>query len=681
MKFKHTFLAGVALLAVASCQQKNDGEGKQARKLLDPANLDTTVKPGDNFFMYANGTWLKNNPIPGSETRWGSFNELQENNYKALHDLLDEAAGNKNAAAGSAEQKVGDMYRSGMDSTGIEKAGIAPLNELFARIDAISDVNGLVNEITTEHTQGLGQVYGFYVSPDDKNVTKQICQFYQGGIGLPDRDYYFNQDERTNKIREAYKKYQVDMLKLMGEDEATATKDAADIYKLEESLAGASMTRVEMRDPYKLYNKYSVADLNKLTPGMDWNTAMQTMKITGQDSVIVGMPKFFGEVSKQLKATPLEVWKKYLKFHAVNDMAPYLSTSFDNLRFDFYGKTVRGQQEQKPRWKRVLNVVDGSVGELLGQMYVDKHFKPEAKKRMLELVNNLQTTYADRINRLDWMSDVTKQKAIAKLNTFMKKIGYPDKWRDYSKLTVVGNNYVANIMASSAFDYDYMINKLGKPVDKMEWQMTPPTVNAYYNPAFNEIVFPAGILQYPFFEQDADDAVNYGGIGAVIGHEMTHGFDDQGRQYDADGNLNDWWTKDDADKFMGKAKVVSDQFNGYTVLDSVHVNGDLTMGENLADLGGLAIAYEAFKKTEQGKSTEKIDGFTPDQRFFLSWAQVWRANTRDEEMFNRIKTDPHSPNLWRCNGPLSNMPQFYAAFNVQPGDKMYRPDSLRAKVW
>jgi putative endopeptidase len=681
MKFTHTFLAGVALLAMASCQQKNEGEGKQARKLLDPANMDTTVKPGDNFFMYANGTWLKNNPIPGSETRWGSFNELQENNYKALHELLDAAAGNKNAAAGSAEQKVGDMYRTGMDTVGIEKAGITPLNELFARIDGITDANGLINEIVTEQTQGMGQVFGFYVSPDDKNVAKEICQFGQGGLGLPDRDYYFNKDERTAKIRDAYKQYQIDMLKLMGEDEATATKDAAAIYALEEKLAGASMTRVEMRDPYKLYNKYSIDGMNKLTPGIDWHSVMQNLKAGGQDSVIVGMPKFFGEVNAQLKATPVDVWKKYLKFHAVNDMAPYLSSNFDNLRFDFYGKTVRGQKEQKPRWKRVLNIVDGSVGELLGQMYVDKNFKPEAKKRMLELVNNLQSTYADRINRLDWMSEETKKKAIAKLNTFMKKIGYPDQWMDYSKLTIGNDNYVKNIMASSAFDYDYMLGKLGRPVDKAEWQMTPPTVNAYYNPAFNEIVFPAGILQYPFFEQDADDAVNYGGIGAVIGHEMTHGFDDQGRQYDADGNLNDWWTKDDAEKFIAKAKVVSDQFNGYTVLDTVTVNGELTMGENLADLGGLAIAYEAFKKTEQGKGTEKIDGFTPDQRFFLSWAQVWRANTRDEEMFNRIKTDPHSPNLWRCNGPLSNMQQFYDAFNVQPGDKMYREEATRAKVW
>lgn len=681
MKLTHTLLVGASVLFLAACQEKGGGKEQASRKLLDPANMDTTVRPGDNFFLYANGAWLKNNPIPGSETRWGSFSELVENNYKALHDLLNEAANNKNVAKGSAEQKVGDFYRTGMDSNAIEKAGITPANEVLARIDAVTDVNGLLKEIAKEHTQGVGPLFGFYVSPDDKNVTNQICQFWQGGLGMPDRDYYFKTDERTAKIRDAYQKYLVTMHMLMGQDSATAKKNAADIYKLETSLAGASMTRVDMRDPYKLYNKYDLASLNKLTPNINWNTLFADLKVQGQDSCIVGMPAFFKEVSKQLTATPVDVWKTYLKFHMVNELSPYLSSNFDNARFDFYGKTVRGQQEQKPRWKRVLTTTDGAVGELLGKMYVDKHFKPEAKERMLKLVDNLGQTYAERIKRLDWMTEATKQKALAKLGTFIKKIGYPDKWKDYGNLTIVNDNFVKNILASAEFEYNYNMAKLGRPVDKTEWQMTPPTVNAYYNPAFNEIVFPAGILQYPFFDMDADDAVNYGGIGGVIGHEMTHGFDDQGRQYAADGNLQDWWTPEDAEKFNQKAGVVISQFNDYTVLDTVHVNGQLTLGENLADLGGLAIAYEAFKKTKQGQGNEKIDGFTPDQRFFLSWAQVWRANTRDEEMANRIMTDPHSPNQWRCNGPLSNMPEFYQAFNVQPGDKMYRPDSARAKVW
>ena len=684
MNLKKTLLASAAILSLATyatAGEKDAAAKSTGRKVLDPANIDKSVRPGDNFFLYANGSWLKTNPIPASETRWGSFNELQENNYRALHELLESAANNKSAAKGSKEQKVGDFYRSGMDSVAINKAGIAPLKGLLDRIDKVKNAKGLLAEVTLSHTQGIGPLFSFGISPDDKNVTKEICQFFQGGLGLPDRDYYFNKDARTTKIRDAYQLYIPKMLMLMGEKEADAKKDAAAIYKLETALAKASMTRVEMRDPYKLYNKYSISGLNKLTPGIDWKEMFKNLKVKGEDSCIVGTPNFFKELDKQLKATPIDVWKKYLKFHLVSSMAPYLSSEFDQARFDFYGKTVRGQQEQKVRWKRVLSMVDGNVGELLGQMYVDKNFKPEAKKRMLDLVNNLQETYADRIKKLDWMSDSTKQKALVKLHTFMKKIGYTDKWKDYSSLEIVGNDYVKNILAASAFEYDYELSKLGRPVDKTEWGMTPPTVNAYYNPAFNEIVFPAGILQYPFFDQNADDAVNYGGIGGVIGHEMTHGFDDQGRQYDADGNLKDWWSEEDAKHFTAKADVVVKQFNNYVVLDSTHVNGELTEGENLADLGGIAIAYQAFKKTPQYQNDVIIDGFTPAQRFFLSWAQVWRANTRPEEMASRIMTDPHSPSELRCNGPLSNMNAFYKAFDIKEGDKMYRPKSERAKVW
>ncbi|MEI8278891.1 MAG: M13 family metallopeptidase [Bacteroidota bacterium] len=684
MNLKKTLIASAAIMSLASFAQageKDNAGNKPARKVLDPANIDPKVKPGDNFFLYANGTWLKNNPIPASETRWGSFNELQENNYKALHELLDEAANNKTAAKGSKEQKVGDFYRSGMDSNTINKAGIAPLSGVLARIDKVKDAKGVLAEVAKEHTSGAGSLFSFGISPDDKNVTKEICQFFQGGLGMPDRDYYFNKDARTTKIRDAYQKYLPKMFELMGENAATAKKDAEDVYKLETTLAEASMTRVEMRDPYKIYNKYTLDELNKLTPGMDWKQLFADLKVKGQTDCIVGTPKFFEEIAKQLKATPVSVWKKYLKFHVVNGMSAYLSSNFDQAHFDFYGRTLRGQQEQRPRWKRVLNVVDGGVGELLGQMYVERHFKPEAKKRMLDLVNNLQETYASRIKNLDWMSDSTKTKALVKLNSFMKKIGYTDKWKDYSSVTIVPNNFVKNIMAANAFEYDFELSKLGRPVDKSEWGMTPPTVNAYYNPAFNEIVFPAGILQYPFFDADADDAVNYGGIGAVIGHEMTHGFDDQGRQYAADGNLQDWWSEADAKNFNEKAGVVVKQFNNYTVLDSTHVNGELTEGENLADLGGIAIAYQAFKKTKQFEEDKTIDGFTPAQRFFLSWAQVWRANTRPEEIASRIMTDPHSPSELRCNGPVSNMNAFYKAFNIQPGDKMYRPKSERAKVW
>ncbi len=682
MNIKHSLLAGAALLALASCNDSHNtgGESKAARKLLDPANMDTAVRPNDNFYLYANGAWLKNNPIPADQTRWGSFSELVENNNNALRSLLDDAAKSK-TAAGSKEQMAGDLYRSGMDSAAIDKAGIAPLKPHLDRINAITDANGLLHEIATEHTMGVNALFSFGVSPDDKNVSKEVCQFFQGGLGMPDRDYYFKTDKRSADIREAYKGYLVNLMTMMGSDSATAKKDAADEYKLEEKLAAASMTRVEMRDPYNVYHKFALADLNKQTPGVDWKGVFTDLKIQGQDSCIVGQPKFFATVAKELKGTPLPVWKKYLQTQMAMEMSPYLSTAFDNAHFGFFGKALRGQETQSPRWKRVSHVVDGSVGDMLGQLYVDKYFKPEAKKRMLDLVNNLQATYAERIKRLDWMTQETKTKALAKLNTFLKKIGYADKWKTYDGMKIVPNDYASNIFSASQWQYNYDISKLGKPVDKTEWGMTPPTVNAYYNPAFNEIVFPAGILQYPFFSEDADDAVNYGGIGAVIGHEMTHGFDDQGRQYDAEGNLKNWWTPADSAAFVTRANMVIKQFDNYTVLDTVHINGQLTEGENLADLGGIAIAYEAFKKTEQGKGDKKIDGFTADQRFFLSWAQVWRANTRPQELASRVMTDPHSPSELRCNGPLSNMPEFYTAFGIKPGDKMWRADSIRAKVW
>ena len=427
--------------------------------------------------------------------------------------------------------------------------------------------------------------------------------------------------------------------------------------------------------------EFALADLTAKTPGMDWKMLLENMNVKNEDTLLVAQPDFFAALSGMIKTTPIDDWKVYLKWHLVSGMAGYLSKDFDQESFNFYGKVMRGQQEQKPRWKRVLSVVDGAVGEQLGKMYTDKYFTAEAKKRMLELVNNLEVAFEARIKTLDWMSDSTKAKANEKLHSFIKKIGYPDNWRDYTGLEIVRDSYVKNVLASNAFDYNYMISKLGKPVDKTEWGMTPPTVNAYYNPAFNEIVFPAGILQYPFFDLSVDDAAIYGGIGAVIGHEMTHGFDDQGCQYAADGNLKNWWSMDDKARFDAKTKMVKEQYDAYTILDGKHVNGALTLGENIADLGGVTIGYDAFKRTKQGQSNEKIDGFTPDQRFFLSWAQVWRQNIREEEAAQRLVTDPHSPGEHRCNGPLSNFAPFYAAFNVKEGNKMYKPEAARAKVW
>lgn len=680
---KKMWLRGAAcalLLSSMAAENSFAGGGKTPDKVLDPANIDRSVAPGDNFFYFANGNWLKSNPIPGTETRWGSFNELQDNNYAALRTLLEEAAAAK-APKGSAKQMVGDFYRSGMDSATIEKLGIKPLQAELDRIAALKTPLEVQGELARQHTRGNGMGFAFYVSPDDKEVNQQILQFYQGGLGMPDRDYYTKDDPRTKTIRQAYKNYIRQVLKLSGMPQNRIEAAAENVYNIESGMAHSSMTRVEMRDPHKMYNKFSVDEISQKTPGLNWEKMLADLKVGRENTLLVGQPEFFENLGAMLQKTPVDAWKDYLRFHQVRTASPYLSKEFSQARFDFYGKTLRGQQEETPRWKRVLNTIDGSVGELLGKMYVDKHFKPEAKERMLTMVNNLQEAYATRIQNLDWMSPETKGRALQKLGTFLKKIGYPDKMKTYEGVVINPDTYLKNVENASAYEYKYMISKLGKPVDRTEWGMTPPTVNAYYNPAFNEIVFPAGILQYPFFSDKADDAVNYGGIGSVIGHEMTHGFDDQGRQYDAEGNLKDWWTEADAKQFTDKANVVVKQYNDYTVLDTVHVNGELTLGENLADLGGLAIAYDAFQKTEQAKKGKKIDGFTPNQRFFLSWAQVWRANIRPEEAASRIVTDPHAPGEHRTNGPLSNMQEWYDAFNVKPGAKMYRPVNERAKVW
>ncbi|MBP7346912.1 MAG: M13 family metallopeptidase, partial [Sediminibacterium sp.] len=606
---------------------------------------------------------------------------LDEFNQKALKGILEEASTKTNSTKGSPEQMVGDLYASGMDSTAIEKAGLSGIQSELDKINEIKDQAGLINELARRTTNGLNPLFGFYIGPDDKEVTKQICNLWQGGLGLPDREYYLKADAKEKGIREKYVLHITNILKLSGESEADAAKHAQTIMAMETAMAKVSMDRVSMRDPYLLYNKFSIASLSAKTPGIDWKVMFEGMGIKNQDSLLVGQPAFFTYLASALSKTPIEDWKTYLKWNTLSDMSPYLTHAFDQEHFDFYGKTLRGQQEQKPRWKRVLGIVDGAVGEQLGKMYTDKYFTAESKKRMVELVNNLEKAYESRINGLDWMGDSTKLKAKEKLHAIIKKIGYPDKWKDYTGLEIDRTNYVKNILASNRFDFQFMANKLGKPVDREEWGMTPPTVNAYYNPAFNEIVFPAGILQYPFFEKSADDAVIYGAIGCVIGHEMTHGFDDQGCEYAADGNLKNWWNAADKTNFTAKTKMVQEQFDSYTILGDKHVNGALTLGENIADLGGVTIAYEAFKQTKQGQSQEKIDGFTPDQRFFLSWAQVWRSNMRDEEAANRLMTDPHSPGIHRVNGPLSNFTPFYAAFQVKEGDKMFKPEAQRAKVW
>ncbi|GAA4420695.1 M13 family peptidase [Nibrella viscosa] len=648
------------------------------KKYIDRDNMDLSVKPGDDFYTYANGNWLKKNPVPASKTSWGSFHELRDKSAQALKTLLEDAG--KNTSKGRLQQMVGDYYASGMDSVTIEKLGYTPIKPEFTRIDAVKNLNGVLDEMAYQRTQGNGMLFGFGVSQDRRNVNKYLPQLGQGGTTLPDRDYYLKNDARSRQVRDAYRDHLTKMFVLVGETPQQAAQSAATVLRLETALAQAQMSRVEMRDPQKTYNKFTVSEFSKTTPNLNWSRILDQFGAKKQDTIMVSNPTFFRSVDSLLTATPVADWKTYMKWNILSDAAPYLSSPFVKQNFEF-SKVLTGQKVQTPRWERVSGLVDRQLGELLGQLYVQMYFKPEAKERMIKLVDNLEASFKEHINGLDWMSTETRKRALAKLTSFKRKIGYPDKWETYEGVTINRNDFYGNLKSARKWAYNYNVTRLGQPVDRTRWGMTPPTINAYYNPVNNEIAFPAGILQFPFFDAEADDAINYGGIGAVIGHEMTHGFDDSGRQYDADGTLRDWWTKEDADNFKLRADKVAAQFFGYKVLDTLSVNGRLTLGENLADLGGLAIAYDAFKKTKQGQSKEQINGFTPDQRFFLSWAQIWRANVLPETQAQLILTDPHSPGRYRCNGPVSNIDAWYRAFNVQPGDKMYKAPEDRIRVW
>lgn len=673
----------LGLIAVASVGNLSAQSSKSPSpdKFINVANMDLSVKPGDNFYEYANGLWLKNNPIPAKEVRWGSFNVLHDFNVNAVRSLLTEAAANKNAKPGSLEKRVGDFYGAGMDSLTIEKLGYSPIKPDLAKIDIIKNLEGVKTAIASLRTNGsASSLFDFYVDQDSKHPEVMAAILSQGGITLPDRDYYLKDDARSLKAREAYQQYIVKLFTLIATPQLTAEKNAKTVFDIERQLAQAQYSRVEMRDPYKTYNKFSLTDFSKQTPGLDWKKLMAEMKVTEEDSLIVDNPAFFTTAAKLLQDVPVENWKVYLKWNILKRAANSLSSPFVNASFEF-GKVLSGQKVQKPRWERMSGTTDAVIGELLGQLYVKEYFKPEAKARMQELVSNLSKAFEIRINKQDWMSDSTKQKALDKLHAFTPKIGYPDKWENYEGLQINRNTYFQNLRNAGAWAYNKMISKLGKPVDKTEWGMTPPTVNAYYNPVLNEIVFPAGILHFPFFDPKADDAINYGGIGAVIGHEMSHGFDDEGSQYDKDGTLRNWWTAEDLKNFKTRTEKLAEQFDGYTVLDTVHVNGKLTLGENIGDLGGLNVAYEAFKMTKQGQSNEKIDGFTPDQRFFLSWAQVWRMNIRPETAAQLIIVDPHSPSEYRSVGPLVNMDAWYKAFDVKPGDKLYVAPENRIRIW
>ncbi|MVN22183.1 M13 family metallopeptidase [Mucilaginibacter arboris] len=685
LKYSGLVIAGAVLISAGAMAGTGEpikgGKPVPPKKFIDRANMDLSVKPGDDFFEYANGTWLKNNTIPAKETSWGSFMQLRDFNINAVQSLLKKAEADKNAAPGSVEKRVGDLYASGMDSVTIEKLGYTPIKPDLEKINQIKDLKGVLDEVVYMRTMGMGSpMFGFGVGQDSKNPNKMVVNFRQGGTSLPDRDYYLKSDARVQRIQNAYKNYITTLFTLTGTDEATAKKNAETVFNIEKNFATSQMSRVEMRDPQKTYNKFAVADFGKTIPELHVPQMLVELKAKGQDSVLVGQPKFFTDLNSMLTATPVSDWKIYLQWNLLRNSASFLSSPFVKASFA-YSQVLSGQKVQTPRWQRMSSLTDGTIGELLGQLYVKEYFTPEAKARMEELVSNLRKAFEIRISKLDWMSDATKKKAIDKLHAFTPKIGYPNHWETYAGLEINRGSFFQNMRNASKWDYNRMISRLGKPVDRTLWGMTPPTVNAYYSPVMNEIVFPAGILQFPFFDPKADDAVNYGGIGAVIGHEMSHGFDDQGSQYDKDGTLRNWWTKEDRKKFEEKTAALGKQYDAYTILDTIHVNGKLTMGENIGDLGGLNVAYTAFKLTKQGQSNEKIDGFTPDQRFFLSFAQIWRGKKLAESAAQQVVTDPHSPEQYRAIGAPVNMDAWYAAFDVKPGDKLYKKPEDRIRMW
>jgi putative endopeptidase len=644
--------------------------------------IDASAKPCHDFYQYANGSWLANNPIPAERSSWGAGSELSEKNLEVIHQILEDAARDTNAPKGSPKRKVGDFYRSGMDEARIEAEGAKPLAPEFARIEAVKDVQTLQDALARLHRYNVNPAFNFFAYQDYKNSTRIISWLYQGGLGLPNRDYYTKEDEKSKEIRTQYVAHVAKMFELLGDEPGRAAAQAKTVMEMETRLAKASMTPVEERDPNGTYHKMTLAELNALTPGFSWNRYFKGIGIADPGDINVAQPVFYKEVGQMMTSVPIKDWKTYLRWNLINSQAGRLSSAFVNQDFNFYGKTVRGTRELRPRWKRINSAIDRALGEALGQLYVERAFSPQAKAKALEMVMNLKAALRDRLKVLDWISEATRQQALKKLDAINVKIGYPDKWRDYSALNIDNGSYVLNAMRADEFEFQRNLNKIGKPIDRTEWGITTPTVDAYYNPNFNEIVFPAGILQPPFFDPAADDATNYGGVGSVIGHELTHGFDDQGRQFDAEGNLKNWWTAEDEKNYNARASIVEAQYNEFSPLENLRINGKLTLGENIADLGGLKIAYLALQKSMEGKPRPPlIDGFTPEQRFFLSFAQNWRRNTRPETLRLMLATDPHSPPRFRVNGPVSNMPEFFEAFGCKAGDSGIRPENIQVKIW
>ena len=665
-------------LMIFACKG-NDG---QDHKALDKANMDLTVKPGTDFFQYAGGTWLKNNPIPDDKTSYGEFDKVYEKSISDVKSILEEAAANAdNDPKGSLDQKMGYFYSSGLDTNAIDKLGYEPIKPLFEKIDSITSVPQMLGVVANLHLHAIGSMFDMGIEQDLMNSKVYRIYLSQSGIGLPDRDYYLETDARSQDIRKEYMKYVQKLFEMVGEAPEKAAADTKTIMSIETSLAKASNTRLENRDMQAIYNPMPKAELFKNYPNLKFDEYFSNMGVKSDEPVIVTQPKFFAELNTMIPHVSINDWKTYLKWNVINSSTGLLSAPFVNESFHFYGTILSGQKTISPRWKRISGAANNYLGEAVGQLYVKKFFPPEAKERMIQLVKNLQAAYAIRLAKVDWMTDSTKTKAIEKLKAITVKIGYPDKWKDYTKLSIKKDSYFDNVMSARAFLVKENLDKLGKPVDPTEWGMTPQTVNAYYNPLNNEIVFPAAILQPPFFNLKADDAVNYGAIGMVIAHEMTHGFDDQGRHFNKDGNMIDWWSPKDAENFNARTKVLADQFSKFIAVDSLHVNGELTLGENIADNGGLNIAYDALQIALNGKQPKKIDGFTADQRFFLGYAQVWMENIRKEELMRRIKEDVHSPARFRVNGALSNINKFYDAFDIKPGDKLYVAPDKRVKIW
>ena len=667
------FIALLAFIATACNTSKQ-------RDIL-AENIDTTINPADDFFAYANGFWLKHNPIPGDETSWGIGQLVNEEIYSRKLKINEAAAAKSNAKG--IDQQIGDFWKAAMDTVAIEKQGISPLQAELAAIQNTTDLPSLLNQAAKMHAYGVGVFFGEGVSQDAKNSELMSYQLWQGGLGLPSRDYFFNTDERSVKIKMAYTPYVKTIFTLMGTESSVADKKAQAIVAFEEALAKNSRKLEALRDPYANYNKMSIAELNKLTSAINWQSIIATIGLKKVDTIIVGQPEFLVALNALLKSTDIQTLKDYMSFHLVNDYASYLSAAFANAKFDFYGKVIRGAKAQRPRWKRVLDAEEGAMGEALGQLFAKEYFNETAKKRYEDMVENVRDAYKARIEKLTWMTDSTKQKALAKLSAITKKVGYPEKWKDFSSLKIDASSFALNMMRSNAWWNTYSLSKYGKPVDRTEWDMTPQTYNAYYNPSNNEIVLPAGIFTVPGFrDEELDDALVYGYAAAsTIGHEITHGFDDEGRQFDAKGNLKNWWSTTDEEQFTQRAQKLVNQFSNMIAVDTMHINGKQTLGENLADLGGLLIGLDAFKLTDAYKAGKSISGYTPLQRYFLGYALGWMYSYREESIASQIVTDVHAPAKQRVNGPMPNIPEFYEAFKVTPKNKLYLPDSLRVQLW